>query len=707
MTEEIRQGDALARLREMPANSVQCVITSPPYFGLRDYGTDVWEGGDPECQHSSGRGSNVKQTKHPNADGYPAGAPHRGGGGNVCENCGARRVRPWTGGDPECDHVKGEMRRGINLAQSVYSTRGGAKKIAEVEHIHYDQVCGKCGATREQPWIGGDPDCDHLPDDTEHQKQGETSLRAGRSNVEAQRNDNFRVRVVGNAPSAKSTLTTNNGAGPRPGDKYHADQIREVVLQCGKCGARRADSQVGLEPSPEEYVDRLVLIFREVRRVLRDDGVLWLNLGDSYNAYNGNAGQGGPVGLTQSAERPRLPSGYGLTAKGLKPKDLMGIPWMVAFALRADGWYLRSDVIWAKPNPMPESVLDRPTNAHEHVFLLTKSARYFYDAEAIREPAKDWSRGGPGTGIQETFHYGAGNGGNAGLSDLAARYKSQGGGFSRKYAEAQPNHGAMRLERPDVVGRNKRNVWEIATQPYAEAHFATFPTKLVEPCLLAGSSPKACGQCGAPWRRVIVSTGAVNERKREDIGTVRLSSEGWRRDTNSGDADGARGLSGATYQPQRAATGAWEPTCDCCPKTCSACAAPWQRTVERGELAGEARIQPGPRPAADERGVSASGLARTNGRTWRESDTVVWNATCDCDAPPTEADDSGRCIVLDPFAGSGTVGVVARWYGRDFVGLELNGDYCRMARRRILLEGHPGRRAETVDQIPGQLALDL
>lgn len=449
MSWEIVQGDAAQKLQELPPGSVQCCVTSPPYFGLRDYGTGEWQGGDRECEHSTGRGSNVKQTKHPNADGYPASAPHRGGGGNVCEACGARRI----------------------------------------------------------------------------------------------------------------------------------------------------DSQVGLERTPMEYVGRLVEIFREVRRVLRDDGTVWLNLGDSYNAYNGNSGMGGPVGLTQSIERPKLPKGYGLTVKTLKPKDLIGIPWMVAFALRSDGWFLRSDIIWAKPNPMPESVIDRPTSAHEHLFLLTKNARYFYDADAVREPH---------------------------ATGTAKRYETP---FVDRYAQAasggwRGSFGGDVGPQLNPAGRNRRNVWEVVTAPYADAHFATFPPKLVEPCVLAGTSPKACGTCGAPWRRL----------------------------------------------------------------------------VEPGELAGEARIQPGPRPAADERGVSDSGLARTNGRTWRERHERGWEPTC------AHESDAGRCLVLDPFAGSGTVGVVCEWHGRDFVGIELNPDYCQMAERRILRRERP---SQAPDVSPDQIAFEL
>jgi DNA modification methylase len=215
------------------------------------------------------------------------------------------------------------------------------------------------------------------------------------------------------------------------------------------------EGQLGLEPTPEQYVENLVAVFREVRRVLRDDGTVWLNLGDSY------AGSG--KGPSNSYDRPAqnmsnvaaAPNRWQFIPHGIKAKDLVGIPWRVAFALQADGWWLRSDIIWAKPNPMPESVTDRPTRSHEYIFLLTKSARYFYDAEAVREQGKDWSTGGPGTGITPTLHYGADNGGNEGLSDLASRYKSG----------------------EQAAGRNRRSVWTVTTQPYPEAHFATFPPR--------------------------------------------------------------------------------------------------------------------------------------------------------------------------------------------------------------------------------------
>ena len=218
-----------------------------------------------------------------------------------------------------------------------------------------------------------------------------------------------------------------------------------------------AEGQIGQEATPEEYVARLVAVFREVRRVLADDGVLWLNLGDSYaaNGVSGLALKGasstlaGTANHAHSARRKTVPC-------GMKPKDLVGIPWMVAFALRADGWYLRSEVIWSKPNPMPESVTDRPTKAHEQVFLLTKSARYFYDAKAIREAATD-----PQT--------------HAGKRQNQA---ATGAGFEIR--------GGLTNQAPRDT-RNARSVWAITPEPCALAHFATMPPELARRCILAGS----------------------------------------------------------------------------------------------------------------------------------------------------------------------------------------------------------------------------
>lgn len=234
-----------------------------------------------------------------------------------------------------------------------------------------------------------------------------------------------------------------------------AESVNCVVTSPPYWGLRDygVPGQLGLEPTPDEYVAKMVGVFREVRRVLRDDGTLWLNLGDSYAGGGRGSGGDGPRNPKQRTNLGAYFAGNTDFDHGLKPKDLVGIPWRVAFALQADGWYLRSDIIWSKPNPMPESVTDRPTKAHEYVFLMSKGLRYWYDTEAVSEAS-------------------------SGL---------KGGGWSRSYAEAQPAHGAMTMTRQTDTGtRNRRTVWHIATQPYPEAHFATYPEKLVEPCILAG-----------------------------------------------------------------------------------------------------------------------------------------------------------------------------------------------------------------------------
>jgi DNA modification methylase len=220
--------------------------------------------------------------------------------------------------------------------------------------------------------------------------------------------------------------------------------------------------QIGLEATPDAYVARLVDVFREVRRVLRDDGTLWLNLGDSYASDSKWGGATG--GKHVKALHGEAGAGRGKRQTGMKDKDLLGIPWMVAFALRADGWWLRQDIIWHKPNPMPESVTDRCTKAHEYVFLLTKSARYFYDAAAIAEDAIH--AGQEVTLGEKSLSRGQASG---------AGVKASGNGLA-----ASVTVGAT---------RNARSVWPIATQPYSGAHFATMPPALAERCIKAGSKP--------------------------------------------------------------------------------------------------------------------------------------------------------------------------------------------------------------------------
>lgn len=303
----IHTGDCLEWLKTLPDGIVNTCVTSPPYFGLRDYGTAKWEGGDESC-----------------------------------------------------DHVK--------VVNKKRNNSGGLSNIAK--------------------------------------GRGETD--------------------------------------------YSSSSSVQYADLCAKCGAKRIDNQIGLEETPEAFVQKLVEVFREVKRVLKDDGTLWLNLGDSY--YNkSQAGGGDPtIGIRNlgggNQPKPKI-------IEGLKPKDLIGIPWMVAFALRADGWHLRQDIIWHKPNPMPESVTDRCTKAHEYIFLLSKSAKYYYDADAISEKAQ--------TTNGQPRQFGASN---------------QNGTLRNDEGRTFEDNGV----------RNKRSVWTVTTKPFKDAHFATFPEDLIVDCIKAG-----------------------------------------------------------------------------------------------------------------------------------------------------------------------------------------------------------------------------
>jgi DNA modification methylase len=338
---------------------------------------------------------------------------------------------------------------------------------------------------------------------------------------------------------------------------------------------------LGLEPQPDCrgwatgaacgacYVCHMVEVFRAVRRVLRDDGTLWLNLGDSYTS-GGRADFGPPTSTKSNVCKatPRAPQ-----PPGLQPKDLCGLPWRVALALQADGWLLRSDIIWHKPNPMPESVRDRPTKAHEYVFLLAKRQRYSYDAEAVKETSaalSGWDRQRR-AGV-DTWTYGRTAGGNTS--------NGVGGTLSRG-------------------SRNRRSVWTLPTHPLKAAHFATFPPRLVEPCLLAGTSEAgACAACGQPWVRVV------------ERAFVKL----------------------ANRLPTRKA------------------------------------LLPGA-DMADINSHNAMGYNRVT--------TLGFRPACRCEADPVP------CTVLDPFAGAGTVALVAAQHGRRSIGMELNPDYIALARARL------------------------
>lgn len=346
------------------------------------------------------------------------------------------------------------------------------------------------------------------------------------------------------------------------------------------------EGQIGLEASLDAYITTLVEVFREVRRVLRDDGTCWLNLGDSYNSgtqFNQNRSNG----LNSTPYGEATGNGWGghrPMVAGLKPKDLMMVPARVALALQADGWYLRSDIIWAKKAPMPESVTDRPSSAHEHVFLLTKKARYFYDAEAVKEQAL------------QPF----------GEKRLTAQHKADAGGFTTN----GHRNSSLGTNQGDA-SRNLRNVWHLGPAPYAEAHFATFPPALVAPCIKAGTSEKGCcAACGAPWVRVI------------DRENPRLSDE----------------YQAMPHVPKMA-----------------------QPLNGRNDFGGKTGLS---KPGWREHGMAIT-------------ETLGWHPSCSCAA------ESIPCTVLDPFAGSGTTGLVADRLGRDSILIELNPAYAKMTHDRI------------------------
>ena len=374
--------------------------------------------------------------------------------------------------------------------------------------------------------------------------------------------------IPGGAKGGSGTPTDKNNRG----EGYGRGVMRGNF--CEHCGAWRG--ALGLEPTPELYVHHLVEIFREVRRVLRPDGTVWLNLGDCY------ASQGGPeppqtkwaidgASNTMNAGRSRK------TPVGLKPKDLVGVPWMTAFALRNDGWWLRSGIVWEKPNALPSSVHDRPTMSHEFVFLLTNNATYFYDQDAIREPHT--------TPITLT------------KKDKPARVKTAKNPSSRRLA---PEPGEPNAFHP--LGRNKRTVWTIPTHPFPEAHFAVAPEKLIEPAILAGTSGVGyCAECGSPWKRVV---------KRDPI--------------------------------------------------------PEEAYLHRPKM------QPG-----NNSETSALKIPGARRHMIPPLLNAGWTATCQCGVEAVPG------IVLDPFAGAGTVGVVAIRHGRRFIGIDLGPEYVKMATKRI------------------------
>ena len=483
---KLLSGDCRDVLATLPAESVHCVVCSPPYYGLRDYGTALWDGGDANCPHTFDN----------------------------------RRPRKFA-------NSRGE---GIN-----------------------DKYAG----TNCTSW------------------------------------------------------THRDATPPR---------------QCA-CGAVRVDRQIGLEATPDEYLATMVGVFREVRRVLRRDGTCWANMGDSYAAST--KGSGGHNPKQDSNRGSWMDDRSWSIPKGLKPKDLLLMPARLALALQADGWWVRSDIIWHKPNPMPESVTDRPTSAHEHVFLLTKSARYFYDADAVRE--ENSPTGQPW-----------GNKRNTDAKTDASRHDAK-----------SLNGEGLDPGRYWGAGRSCRNVWTLATESFSGAHFATFPSALAERCIKAGTSERGCcAACGKPWVRVtdVAFTASVKTRGKRGDGAFLASGAG----------NCVGGWNDCPSLDKHITTTGWRPSCGC---------------------GASATGRTGFEPARTH--FLAASLAAEGCSTAELPTERVMNP------PPL----SGRskedialgvvpCTVLDPFAGAGTTLLVADRLQRDAIGIELNTAYTEMAMER-------------------------
>jgi len=416
--------------------------------------------------------------------------------------------------------------------------------------------------------------------------------------------------------------------------------------------------QLGLEATPAEYLEKMVAVFRFVWNKLRDDGTLLLNMGDTYvggkpKLYNGNETYSDLHWSNEQArpsfrrdKRPRQDDPH-KWVNGLKPKDLCGMPWRLAFALQADGWYLRGDNIWHKPNPMPGSQTDRCTTAHEYVFHLAKTRRYFFDEVAISEPVTGTAHA-RGNGVNPKAVIGSGVGWSYGESDPRGRKKP-------RHKQNADYSGAVNEL---VSRRKKRTVWTITTQAYPDAHFATFPEALVEPCILAGTSEKGCcPQCGAPWRRVVERE--PNPSKQFNVGED--LSGGAAKTGNPQTSKGLHRNNGNAQGPPSLTIG-WRPSCDC--------------YSEQWVLCVREELENLPRTNNARKRHQQNAAHRWRDRATQYADRAV--------VPRRHSEfESQRAVVADIFIGSGTTGVVAEKHGRDWLGIELNGEYAVMALDRI------------------------
>lgn len=456
---EYKVGHVIDVLRTFPSESVQCVPTSPPYWGLRVYAITKEFKTEAEADDWSRTQAELLQEKYGNDHTWYISAPS-------------------TKIEEEEDIYEGDILNGFEVV-------GKRVKVSWHGNISAEVI-----------WGGADG-CKH-----EWGKKGKKH-RGG--------------------PAGNSICTMGR-------DQSARDESRDIYTGeiCLKCGAWKG--AFGLEPTIELYVEHTVLILREIRRVLRKDGVVFWNIGDSYTSGN-REGHGTNVGYKQETNRGASGKNDPPRARvpdGLKPKDLCMIPFRVALAVQADGWWVRSDIIWSKPNPMPESVTDRPTKSHEYIFLFTKSEDYYWDYEAVRErQGTNTHPRGRGTAKKEV------------KPGLGIKSNSS---FNRAMAQYTEVPG----------GRNIRSVWTIITQSYSEAHFATFPEEIPRRCILAGTSPKGqCPKCGMPWVRII-------EREAMPRNETRTHSTEGQRQGKTPCPEPTNGVTGPTIK-----TLGWEPQCTC------------------------------------------------------------------------------------------------------------------------------------------------
>lgn len=471
-----------------------------------------------------------------------------------------------------------------------------------------------------------------------HEWVDDTVMRKGSTNG----------RETSTLASAGSPKTLGAGSNSSIGKtkQYRAD----AGAFCAKCGAWHGN--LGLEPTPKMYVDHLVEVFRVVRRVLRDDGVVWLNLGDTYASdWVCNRRSVVGAGSLENGKRADRPSRI---VDGLKEKDLIGIPWRVAFALQEDGWFLRQDVIWQKPNPLPESVKDRCTKSHEYVFLLSKAERYYYDHIAVMEDAVSCT-------IDHDGEAKARGSGNIERKPASARGVpvSDDGSTNGAVAGSVPWLGSLK--------RNKRSVWMVATEPYRGAHFAVFPPALVEPCVKAGTSEVGCcAICGRSWTRV--TWGVTEMFSFSGVLGTEIKGKQWVKHNPTYEKQINDNQDVREGPISRIETVGWYPACKC------------------GKVA---PLPPYPKRPQDRKDEAAQAA-------WIEACGPVTKVRAEMCAEATRSLGRKPCLVLDPFGGAGTTALVADRLQRDAVICEINLDYAVLAENRIISEGGMLSKVEVV-----------